>query len=439
MKKKKVLITTIPRENISLAARFCREEVLLDTPEKCFYAADNIEYINGFNMPNYATQFIKENVPSVDILEYPTWDEYKEALKEGYDIVGISFWTYTVEEAIIMANLARGAGVKVVWGGGHGASTPGIEVHFDRLFNSYSEYELKTIIEGEEITRLRHPILLTKYDFHLREIKVGFLFTIRGCRYPCSFCSGPRYYKRLDVTHIEEVERVLDIYLEHEVKHISIVDETFLQNKEHAKKVLSALKKRNLRWNCTSRMDVLSGNIAELKTYGLTNVYIGIESMNELSLQAVKKKETPNQTIAILRELEENNAMAISTYMLCFDQDTSQSIKDDIEKLNSFKSLYSTVFWIATPFPGTDYWDRYKAEGKIIDTNWKHYDVLHLVKKHPTISPEKARELLVYCVKNHCHESNTRKARILRKWEKLEKEQNGKNGKNGTVNQTLTK
>ncbi len=419
--KKKVLITTISLEDIALAARIERRGDKTNTPEECFGTADNIEYISGFTLPNYATQFLKVNIPSIDILEYPTWDEYEQALKRDYDVVGISFWTYTSPEAIKMAKLARQAGIREIWGGGHGVSTPGIEKHFDRLFFGYSEYELKPLIEGEDITYLRHPVLPGKFDFHLEEVKTGFLFSIRGCRFSCSFCSGPRYYRRLSLTPIEEIERILDSYLKQDIKHISIVDETFLQHRKHARRVINALNERNLTWNCTSRIDMLQGNIKDLKKHGLTGVYIGIESMNGLSLKAVKKGETPNQTVTLLRELESHDSYAIATYMICFDQDTTESIKEDVEKLKSFKSLYSLVFWIATPFPGTEYYDKVKKAGQIIDTNWKHYDVLHLVKKHPTISPEEARKLLVYCVKNHCHELNIRKSKVLRKWEKLER------------------
>lgn len=418
----KVLITTIPRENISLAARYGRDKVINDTPEKCFYSANNIEYINGFNMPNYGTQFLKANIPSIDILEYPTWEEYKDALKNGYDSVGISFWTYTSDEAVKMVNLAKEAGIKEVWGGGHGISTPGMAEHFDRTFSSYSEYELKPIIEGKELKHLSHPILTTKYDFQFGDIKAGFLFTIRGCRYKCTYCSGPRYYKRVDFTPIEEIESLLDTYLSQGVKHISIADETFLQNKNHALKVLEALKKRELSWNCTSRIDVLTGHIAELKSYGLTNVYIGIESMNKLSLKSVQKGETPNQTIALIKELRKNNTMAIATYMIGFDNDTPESIKEDIEKLNTLEALFSVVFWVTTPFPGTAYWDDINRQGRIIDRNWKNYDVMHLVYNHPAIPPEEARNLLKYCVRNHCHEMNIRKYKLLKKMEKLERE-----------------
>ncbi len=418
--KKKVLITTIPRENITLTARFSRSEVKTDTPEECFYSADSPEYLNGFTMPNFATQFIKANIPTIDILEYPTWDEYKEALKKNYDVVGISFWTYTSPEAIKMAKLARKSDVGEVWGGGHGVNTPGVSGYFDRIFTGYSEYEMKPLIEGADLTNFRHPVLISKYDYHLENYKMGFLYSIRGCRFSCSFCSGPRYYKRLALTPIEEIERILDIYLDHGIKHISIIDETFLQNKEHAKKVISALYKRKLTWNCISRVDLLQGNIEEMKKYGMATVYFGTESMNNLSLKTVKKGLTTNQTISLLRELESHNILAYATHMICFDQDTAESIKEDVEKLCSFKSLYSIVFWITTPIPGTEYYETCKQTDQIMDTNWRHYDLLHLVKKHPTMSPEEARKLLVYCVKNHCHELNIRKAKILRKWEKLE-------------------
>ncbi len=419
--KKKVLITTIPIENIALTARVEKRGIKLNTPEECFAAANNIEYINGFSITNYATRFIKENVPSVDILEYPTWDEYKEALTRKYDVVGISFWTYTANEAREMAILARQHGVEEVWAGGHGVSTPGIKKYFDRSFTGYSEYQLKPLIEGEDLTNIRHPVLSSKYDFFLKEIKTGYLFSIRGCRYNCSFCSGPRYYERLDITPLDEIERLLDIYMEQGIKHITVVDETFLQNKEHAKKVIQFLHKRNLTWTCTSRVDTLLGNIGELKQFGLQNVYIGIESMNDVSLKNARKGEHASQTAALLKELESYGSFAFGTYMICFENETADSIKENVEKLNMFKSLYGVVFWIVTPFPETDDYEQLDKKGLIIDKDWSHYDALHLVKWHPTITPKEARELLKYCVKNHCHESNVRKKKILRAWDKCEK------------------
>jgi pyruvate-formate lyase-activating enzyme len=418
--RKKVLLTTIPVEDIALTARVERRGVPLGTPEECFAAANNIEYINGFTLPNYATRFLKANLPSIDVLEYPTWDEYRAALAQGYDTVGISFWTYTSREAVAMAEMARQAGVREVWGGGHGVNTPGVAGHFDRVFRGYSEYELKMLLEGEELRHFKHPVLDSQYDFHLGDVKTGYLFSIRGCQMGCSFCSGPRYYERLALTPIEEVEALLDAYRALDIRHVTVVDETFLQNPTHGRKVIQALHEREMTWTCTSRVDVLLKHLDELKPLGLRNVYIGIESMDDRALASVRKGIQSSKTEALLRRLEGLGCHAFGTYMLCLENDTVESVKAGVERLAEFSALYGVVFWIATPFPGTDFYDEVEAEQGIIDREPKHYDALHLVRRHAAISPPEARELLSYCVRHHCHEQNLRKRKILRRWERFE-------------------
>jgi len=42
---------------------------------------------------SYGLRFLQANIPSIEILEYPTWSEYIQALKAGWDIVGFSFYT----------------------------------------------------------------------------------------------------------------------------------------------------------------------------------------------------------------------------------------------------------------------------------------------------------------------------------------------------------
>lgn len=418
---KKMLLTTIPQDDIVLTARAHRKTPTLRTVDECFHAANNIEYVNGFTLPDYATRFIQSNVPSVDILEYPSWDQYQAALKnDRYDVVGIGFCTYTSAEAIRMADMARQAGIVEVWGGGHGTSTPGIERHFDRTFRSYSEYELKPLLEDEELVDFRHPDLSHRYDFFLEDVPAGYLFAIRGCRAPCNFCSGPRYYRKLALTSQVEVERILDYYQLQGINHITVVDETFLQRLDHAREVVAAIEARNMSWTCTSRVDVMLRYVDELVDHGLKNVYMGIESMNDVSLNNIRKCSSVHKTAALLNRLTELGRFAFGTYMICIDNDTEDSVREDIAKLAAFESLYSAIFWITTPFPGTDLWDRMDAEGRIVDKDWKKYTALHLVQSHPNFTPESARKLLYHCVHSHCHPLNLRKAKIVRRWDKLE-------------------
>ena len=420
--RKKILLSSVPVENIVSTALVGRREVSLDTPEDCFGAANNIEYMNGVSLPNYSIGFIRSNIPWIDLLDAPTWREYEEALKRGYHVLGISFWTYTSEAAVKMAGLAREYGVEEVWGGGHGIHTPGVKEHFDRLFSGFSEYELKPLLEGTELTHFHHPVMVRDTKFLFKKVRTGFLASIRGCRYGCSFCSGPHYYRRRDYTPIKEIEKTLDAYVEKDVSHIFLLDQTFLQDKSHARKVIDAMDRRGFSWHCASRVDLLQGHIGELKKKGMLTAYFGIESMNDLALQYINKGESANQTIALLKELEENSVAATGTYMVGLDFDTIESTRDAVETLGAFKALYNIIFWVATPFPGTSYFDRYEREGKIIDRNWRHYDLLHLVKWHPHMTPDQARDLIVWCVRNHCHSMNIAKAKVLRKWKKLEEE-----------------
>ena len=53
------------------------------------YWGTNIDGKIRFSYPrsySYGLRFLKKNIPSIEILEYPTLKEYKEKLKEGWDI-----------------------------------------------------------------------------------------------------------------------------------------------------------------------------------------------------------------------------------------------------------------------------------------------------------------------------------------------------------------
>ena len=203
----------------------------LDTIEECHDAANNMEYQGGFITPNYALEFIKADVPSVDILPAPTWEQYEDAVKYGkYDIVGISFRTYLTSIAIRMAEIARKHHVNTVWGGNVGASTPALEKYFDRTFFGFAEGEMKQHIEGQPLEKYAHPILISDINLLMNRRKVGYLFTMRGCTSNCIFCNLPRYRPRVILTPFDEIIRLLDTYKEMGVTYIMLGDESFFRS-----------------------------------------------------------------------------------------------------------------------------------------------------------------------------------------------------------------
>ena len=64
---------------------------------------------------SFGLRFLKQNIPEIEILEFPTWDEYEKKLQEGWDVVGLSFYLSETHEAVEMAEAARSAGAGEVW------------------------------------------------------------------------------------------------------------------------------------------------------------------------------------------------------------------------------------------------------------------------------------------------------------------------------------
>jgi radical SAM superfamily enzyme YgiQ (UPF0313 family) len=132
----------------------------------------------------------------------------------------------------------------------------------------------------------------------------------------------------LALTTETEIDRILDFYLSRGIRHITVVDETFLQRVDEAKRIIAAMEKRGMSWTCTSRIDVLLRHVDELAEHGLKNVYVGIESMNDVSLKMVRKCSSANKTANLLNRLHELGSFAFGTYMICMDNDTEESVKE---------------------------------------------------------------------------------------------------------------
>ena len=423
-KRKRVLFTTITKEHISIINQIPGRKIdprNVFTIDECLLLANSESYLSGRYQPAIGLRFLKENIPSIDILEFPDWKTYQNALKDDYDVVGISFYTTNYDIAVKMVNVAREAGVQEVWAGNYGAMTPGVSDNFDRVFIGLSEKEIRFIVEGSILDDLKHPIITTPFRVLFKGNDAGYLFTTRSCKFKCEFCCSNIFSKSTDQIKLEEIERVLDVYQEMGVRYINIGDETFLQNRGHAKEVINLMHNREMNWFCTSRADLLLNNVSELTEKGFNSVYIGIESMNEKNLANQNKGESIQKILSVLNEFNVNGVSASGTYILGLPQDTLSSIKEDLEKLNNL-SLFITIFLIFTPYPGLPVYNQLKKTNQLITNNWKYYDGLNPVFKHPNMSTDELRSIFQYAIKNVYKSNNFNKRKVIRRLNQLEED-----------------
>ena len=352
-----------------------------------------------FSLPrvlSFGLRFIKQNIPEIEILEYPTWKEYTEKLKEGWDIVGFSFYLNETQEIIEMVNYARNAGIKELWAGNYGALTGGIERYFDKIFIGYGEKEIQKIL-GRKNTRLIHPPLISYMGtpYGIKIVAFGNLFTSRGCNIGCTFCQTPVFCKRPCKIPIESINSVLMYYKKQGIEDIIILDENFGLFAKHSDEVIDLLYKYRFNWYCMTHTSQLSRSIDHWLKKGFSGAFVGIESMNQEVLDALGKRETIEDTINTVKEMHRANRFIIGFCMIGYEDDTVTSIKNDIKRIAQLR-LDVTQLDVLTPFPKTPLWYEIEEKYGIFDKNWKHYDAKHLVWNHPNISPKEMNHVLDY-------------------------------------------
>ncbi len=340
-------------------------------------------------------RFLKVNIPELDILEYPTWKQYMDKLDEGYDIVGFSFFTHEIPRILEMVKAAREKGIKEIWAGNYGALTYGMEDYFDKIFIGYSERELGEYF-GRDIQQLEHPLLIEYLGipFNLAAIPIGVIYTSRGCNIGCSFCQTPVFCKKIEKIPLESLERVLYTYRRLGVNEVLIGDENFGILKRHTRDAIELLKTYGINWYVMTRTDTLLHNFDEWYGMGFSGTFLGIETLDQKNLNEVGKNLDVNKTEELLKRVKDKNILLMGFYIIGFENETEDSIRRSIIKLNRDYSIDMLQICILTPFPRTKLWDEIEDKYGIFETDWSRWDTKHLVWNHPEIPKDNMESLL---------------------------------------------
>ena len=354
-------------------------------------------YLHAHRTISAGLRFIKQNIPSIEILEYPAWEQYLNKLKEGWDIVGFSFYLNETHEIMKMAKKAREFGVPELWGGNYGVLTGDVQPHFDRIFLGYSERKIAKTL-GYKVNGIVHPPLIVPAGLPNLNINwMGVLFTTRGCTIKCTFCQSPSFEEKVEKIPIESIERVLAYYRRMGVGNVVILDEYFGMNPKHADAVVALFKKYRLLWWTMTRADFISKKLDAWDDgkLGLAGVGLGLESFNSDVLERINKREKAQEILDAVKLVHKKGIGVIGYYMIGFDIEDRKSIKQSLKKLGEL-NLEATQLCIITPLPKTPLWDEIDEKYGIFEKDWHRYNTKHLVWNHPTISPKEMEGLLFF-------------------------------------------
>jgi len=183
--------------------------------------------------------------------------------------------------------------------------------------------------------------------------------TKRGCPFQCVYCSYPliegrRYRMRTAGSVADELERVVS---ETGVRHFFFVDSIFNHPPEYAESICDAIMERGLEisWTCYGNPAFMSPRLAEkMKAAGCSSVEFGTDSLLDTVLDIMKKGFTFRQVREASRICSERGIKFCHFVFIGAPGDTVDSVKENLERLESLGADVSVIMAGIRIFPDTD-------------------------------------------------------------------------------------
>jgi radical SAM superfamily enzyme YgiQ (UPF0313 family) len=123
-----------------------------------------------------------------------------------------------------------------------------------------------------------------------------------------------------------------------------------------------------------------------MRRSGCELVYLGLESVNQATLDGFEKSQTVEDIERAIKLLHEYGIRSHGMFVLGADTDTVQTVRDTVAF--AVKNRIDTVMLnILTPLPGTPQFADLDAAGRIFDKRWELYDAHHAVFEPRLMTP----------------------------------------------------
>lgn len=220
--------------------------------------------------------------------------------------------------------------------------------------------------------------------------------TSRGCPFKCSFCVAWKLNKgiwrtRSAINVVDELEHHVSTY---GVTDFSFVDDLFTLSRRRVKEICREMRKRGLKvtWGCSARVDTVDYELLlEMKRAGCHTLYFGVESKSSRTLKDMRKGFTPERVKEAFRLARQLGINTVASAILFWPGETRRDVEETVKFVKSLESDIAQ-FCIATPFPGTDLYERLKEAGMIREEDWSKYDIVTPVFE----TPEFNRKYMVF-------------------------------------------
>jgi radical SAM superfamily enzyme YgiQ (UPF0313 family) len=343
----------------------------------------------------------------VDVIEERVRDI---PFSDQYDLVGITFVTAFAPRAYNIADRFRERGVTVVLGGPHATALPREALeHADAVVVGEAEQVWASLLDDFRQGRLRRiyqaPGLTDLALFpspRLEVIPKEFTFrkatlASKGCPFHCDFCFVNKmnhYHQRFrpishvyrDIASMEGDGR--------DGKYFIFWDDNLAGEERYTKELCRAIAPLKKRWAGAASVNIARDDelLLLLEQSGCQALFIGFESINQASLDGTGKRQNHVRHYReILKRLHDRGIAVTGAFVFGFDHDDPEVFDRTLEFAIDI-NLDCITPALLTPLPQTSLFDEMHSQGRIIDTNWAHYDYQHVVYRPKQFTPDELYE-----------------------------------------------
>ena len=308
---------------------------------KVLLAAINAKYIHSnlgiYSLKTYGEKMLKEwglaEQAEISLAEYTINHQMEQILQDIYkrkpDVIGFSCYIWNISYVkMILADIKKVLPDVKIWAGGpevsyHGEAFLKEEPEVDLVMMGEGEitfaHFLKALLEGEDLkqvpglmvrnadgtftnTGFRQVMDMSQIPFpyafmDMKELEHRIIYyeSSRGCPFSCAYCLSS-IDKKLRFRSLDLVLPELEWFLQAKVPQVKFVDRTFNCKKSYAMAIWQYIRDHDngvTNFHFEIAADLLDKDELDLLSTmrpGLVQLEIGVQSTNEKTLEAIRRK-----------------------------------------------------------------------------------------------------------------------------------------------------